>query len=552
MEQIFINQIGYRLFAKKVAFCSRHINQFQVFRFNEAADERTAQLVFTGKAKLGTKSDPTSGDSVYELDFSEVKTPGIYFLDGIDKDGIKIRSYIFRIDTQIYREVKNSILKSFYYQRCGIDLDQEYAAKWNHRGCHKQKAFIYQTEQKVDVSGGWHDAGDYGRYIEPGAKAVADLLRAFELFPNAYQASINIPESGNKVPDLLNEVRYELQWFLKMQDRNTGGVYAKVTTAYFPGMIMPEEDVDDLIVYPFSTTATADFTAVMAIAARIYQDFDRDFSRTCLMAATKAFKWLIKHSNEQFYSFSGQGPKTGTGGYGDRNDLDERYWAAAELLRTTGDKVYNRYFVELYAKEFDKYEYSWGCVSGYGSFAYLCTNQALVDPVIYQEIYDGFIKQADKLLKLSQENGYAIALAPKDYVWGSNGLLMDRAMHLLTADIIANSSKYAETVAAHFHYLCGCNPLGICYITGFGSKQVMHPHHRPSVADGIKQSVPGMVAGGPNCYLQDKISKQSFDHTVSILSPAKCFVDHQDSYTTNETAIYWNSPAVLSAGYLDL
>ena len=142
-----------------------------------------------------------------------------------------------------------------YLQRCGTEVKD---TAFGHKACHNALATIYGTSEKIDVSGGWHDAGDYGRYIVTGAKTVADLLYAYQTAPQMFSDNIGIAESGNGVPDVLDEARYEIEWMLKMQDKTTGGVHHKVSCASFPGYVMPEEETDELVVTPVSTTATAE------------------------------------------------------------------------------------------------------------------------------------------------------------------------------------------------------------------------------------------------------------------------------------------------------
>ena len=154
-----------------------------------------------------------------------------------------------------------------------------------HDICHTAEAKIYNGEGTVDVTGGWHDAGDYGRYITAGACACAQLLYAYKLFPKAFDGlDLNIPESGSGVPDILSECRYELEWMLKMQ-REDGAVYHKVTTMRHAPFIMPEDDKEQLFVFPISSMATADLCAVCALAAGIFRPFDKAFSGRLAKAA---------------------------------------------------------------------------------------------------------------------------------------------------------------------------------------------------------------------------------------------------------------------------
>ena len=180
-------------------------------------------------------------------------------------------------------------------------LDVSLAGDFAHPVCHNTLARIYPTDRYIDVSGGWHDAGDYGRYVVPGAKTVADILLAYMHYPHAFDDNLGIPESGNGIPDVLDEARYELEWLLKMQDKETGGVYHKVTGASFPGFVMPEDETEELILSPISLTATGDFAAVLAMAVPIYESLDLDFATKMKEAAL--FAWDYLAANKSFYGF---------------------------------------------------------------------------------------------------------------------------------------------------------------------------------------------------------------------------------------------------------
>ncbi len=532
--KIHVNQVGYRPDDKKIAIICGGEGRF------ELVDEKSGEVVFKGETTELVR-DGLSGDRVSYADFSSVKKQGRYYLtlSGIGK------SYSFDIAKEVYRDVKNAMLKALYYQRCGIQLDEKFAGDWKHKSCHMQEGFVYPSKaRKLDGCGGWHDAGDYGKYTVPGAVAVAHLLLAYEFFPEAFREEINIPESGNGMPDILNECKYELDWLFKMQD-HSGGTYHKLTTCKFPGFIMPEEDLADLHFTPVSSTATGDFAAVMAMAARVYKNYDAEYANRCVTAAVKAWEWL-----QQNMELTGTKNPEGieTGEYVDLNDSDERFWAASELYRTTGETKYREYVNNAY-KSGDKNFFSlgWENVAGLGVIAYLFGNESKADGALYTAMKTDFIEYADEFLGRVGTDGYEISLLENDYLWGSNMIVMMNAMHLIIAHLLVGEEKYITAAQGHLHYLLGRNTLDYCYVTGFGSKKVMHPHHRPSAADGVKEPVPGMVAGGPDKHLHDDIARAQ----LKGLAPAKCFIDHVDSYSTNEITIYWNSPAVFVAAYFD-
>ncbi len=380
---------------------------------------------------------------------------------------------------------------------------------------------------KLDVSGGWHDAGDYGRYVVPGAKAAADLMLAYQLNPGAFANPLS-----STIPVIVDEIRYELEWLLKMQDAASGGVYHKVTTKAFEGEVMPEEVTEELVLAPISTNATGTFAAVMAMASALYQPYDAAFSKKCLAAAEKAWSYTPKNPSNTFTN-----PEDIlTGEYGDLTTKDERFWAAAELLKATGKKEYNDYIVSAF-KELIPSGLGWASVGSYGTYAYLTTASDKVDGTLAAKLKNDLLKEAKKLLALSDYDGYHISLG-RSYPWGSNMSVANNAMLLLIANLIEPDAAYSQSAADHLNYLFGVNCLSYSYVTGFGTQSPNNTHHRPSMA--IGQTLPGMLVGGPNSNLEDPYARA----VLEGLPPAQCYADNTQSYSTNEITIYWNSPLV--------
>ncbi|WP_308639352.1 glycoside hydrolase family 9 protein [Paenibacillus silvisoli] len=544
-RRIHLNQAGYRPFdAKTFAVTGTDGGRFELI------DRRNGSKVYAGEL-TGPIADASSGDTVFRGEFSSLREEGTY---SVQVEGIG-SSYPFAIAADVYNNVTDKLLKSFYFQRCGMDLEEKHAGVWSHRACHLDHGTIHgsESEERIPSSGGWHDAGDYGKYMVAAAKAVADLLLAYEFYPCVFARTIDIPESGNGVPDLLNEVRFELDFLFKLQRVDDGAVYHKVTTKSFPGLdVMPEDDTAELVFSPPSYTAAATFAAVMAMAARVYRGIDGTFAGKCLKAAELSWQWVTDHPDAAGFKNPAD---IHTGEYGDAILADEKLWASAELYRTTGESVYYEVFRSTLEqqKELALYELGWADTAGYGTLAYLLAGFGHERPKeadgVYERLLSGWQEQADQLLSRcsAAAEGYGISLLPEQYIWGSSMVLLNQAMHLLIAARFTGEDKYAAAALNHVHYLLGLNPLGISYVTGVGSYSVMHPHHRPSVGDGVPEPVPGMVAGGPNRNLQDEHAKKMLEG----MPPAKCFVDHAYSYATNEMTIYWNSPAVFVAAYFD-
>ncbi len=526
--QIHVDQAGYGTADKKEVMIDGKGGAFAVI------DAASGKSFFSGIAGDPVEDD-SSGETVYRGDFSGVRAPGAYM---ISMPGVGV-SYRFRIGDDVYREPKDAALKALYYQRCGIALEEKYAGAWKHGACHLLEGRLFDGRETRDGNGGWHDAGDYGKYTVAGAVAVAGLLLAHEFFPAAFTDGLNIPESGNGVPDVLDEARFELEWLLKMQDGGSGGVYHKLTTMGFPDLLlMPDQDMGTPYFCPVSRAATSDFAAVMAMAARVYASLDAAFSARCLAASEAAWEWLA--GNPPAGGFKNP-PGIRTGEYGDENLSDEQFWAAAELYRTTGKRRYREYVESVLGEgNTELTGLGWRSVGGFGSVAYLLTDGNRRDEAVAKRIWDGFAAFCGLRLDVREKDGYRVTLMPDEYRWGSNMTLLSDAMRFLIADRFAPNPDYVEAARDNLHYLLGRNVLNQNYLTGLGANPIKKPHHRPSVADGVGDPVPGLVSGGPNMFLEDSYSKSK----LKDLPPARCFLDSVMSYSTNEVAIYWNTPAV--------
>ena len=509
---IITDQVGYQSNSKKTAVF-RDVTSETTF---SVVNADTKQTVYTGTLSDSINNSPAR-ETEWTGDFSAVTEPGSYYITCGDLD----QSYTFTISDDVYDTLLTDSVKMLYLQRCGTEIEDD---TFGHVACHNTKATIYGTSETIDVSGGWHDAGDYGRYVVPGAKTVADLLYAYAASPSSYGDATGIPESGNGVPDILDETRYELEWMLKMQDAKSGGVHHKVTCENFPGYVMPENETDALIVTPITTTATADFCASMAMAYEFYQDVDPNFANTCLNAAKKAWDFLEENPKLIY-----ENPEDiTTGAYEDTSDTDERYWAAMQMYRATGDESYLQNFIGSAAKT----GMDWSTVGDYGNIAIL--TMANPNQTMYAKAKKAVLKEADQFVSTAKSSPYGVSVV--NFNWGSNMTVANAGVILGLAYQLTDDTSYLNVSASNLHYLLGSNPIGECFVTGFGTVSPQNPHHRPSMAK--KQAMHGMVVGGVNSNLEDSAAKAY----LATTAPAKCYVDHSESYSTNEIAIYWNSP----------
>lgn len=509
------------------------------------------------------------GDTVYKNKLSEIHTSTnsstktrIADFSGLHQKGTFViyvpgigNSYPFRIDNNVHKEAATAILKGFYYIRSSTPLEEKYAGKWHRPGGHPDTAVLIHPSAAstkrpagtiISTPGGWYDAGDYNKYVVNAGISTGTLLSAFEDFPDYFaHLSTNIPESGNGVPDVLDEALYNIRWMLSMQDPNDGGVYNKCTNAAFDPMVRPGVTKLPRYVVQKGTAATLDFAAVAAQGSRLVKKYNQQYpglADSLLNAAANAWKWAQKNPameydqdaiNKQFE------PKITTGAYGDRSFKDEWFWAAMELLGTTGKKMYYD-SVEKHSTDSANLP-SWSNVEMLGFYTMARLKNTL--PSFAKGTADIFAQRivgfADAYLPRIATNAFATVMggSRKEFNWGSNSDAANQGIALINAYLITKDKKYIDAALTNMDYLLGRNATSYSFVTGIGSKSTMRPHHRPSISDGIEDPVPGLLAGGPNPGTQDHAY---YEYT----EPEIAYSDTDASYASNEIAINWNSPAM--------
>ncbi len=541
-SQVFINQAGYVNILPKYFYTTSVSDSFYVI------DKSNGAIAYRGELLLAVIDDGATGMTLYRGDFSNLQLQGNYLIKVGDVDS----SYSFIISADALDNVYKKSLKGYYFQRCGMTLTPPYAGNYYHQSCHLLDAAFHSSTGETGsllTTGGWHDAGDYGKYVVNAGITVGTLLMAYEMFPQKFsQDNLNIPESANSIPDLLDEVRYELEWLLKMQNSG-GGVYFKVTKEQFESIVLPNQDTGTRYIYQVSSTATADFAAVMARASRVYRNFDAAFSDKCLQASILAWDYLV--ANPSIVPAGGFKNPSGTvtGEYGDNNDADERLWAAAELFETTGESVYKNYFESRYSLGgIINSTMGWQNVKDLAQITYLMSTQSTTSNDIKVQIKNALLNYCNILVNRVSSNGFGISINPGEYFWGSNSDVLNKAVLLIFAFEQSRNKNYYDAALMQLNYILGTNAHNISFLTGVGTKFVLHPHHRPSWADGIANPVPGLLAGGPDQYLNDDVLKNHFN---SSTPPALCYIDDVESYASNEIAINWNAPLVFVSGYFN-
>lgn len=536
VERVFVNQAGYLPDDEKYAVITFPATYFTV------VDEK-GTACFSG-IPIPCGRDEASGDSVCRADLSGLRLPGKYRVIA----GKEV-SHEFSVGDDVYQPCFDKLMKAFYFQRCGCELEERFAGMWAHKKCHTSTAILWENNKiSVDVSGGWHDAGDYGRYTTAAAVSLAHLFYGWKMFPEVFlRQDIDIPGKPSDMPDVLIECRYELEWLLKMQ-RFDGAVWHKVTTFKHAPFIMPEDDNEQLYVFPVSSSATADFAAVTALASTIYRRYDARFADWLLKCSEAAYDWLEK--NPAFIGF--QNPEgCDTGVYGEHSDADNRFWAAAELYCATGEEKYYSRTMELINRDFSKTALGTASVGGFGSLALLLHGRG--SAAVLNMLQKLFVRQAEELAGICEKSGWGASITPDQYFWGSNMKILTNGMIFIIADHLERNSlsgnpHFRKYAAMQLNYLLGTNATGYSFVTGVGDLCVNYPHHRPAFADRVEECIPGLVSGGPNSRMEDNYAAMLLPKDTP---PMKCFSDNTECYSLNETAIYWNSPAVfLVAGLL--
>ena len=553
-DAIKVNQVGYYPKEQKVAVIEPCVKQ-KIFTLRDAK----GKTVWKGRAVRNSVS-PFTGKVRQVVDFSKVTGEGTYTLcAGKQRQQVIIRNNAFA-------EVADKAMKAFYLQRMSMPIEKEYAGEYARPMAHPDnKVLVHPSAASegrpagtvISSPYGWYDAGDYNKYIVNSGFTIGVLLQAYQM-NKAYldKMNLNIPESGDYMPDFLDEIMYNLKWMETMQDPADGGVYHKLTTPNFEGFVMPSECHQQRYVVQKTTQATLDFAATMTLAARIYGEYPayRRFAGQALQMAERAYAWAVRNPHE-YYNQDAMNekyePKVFTGAYGDNNAEDEFFWAATELFLATGQNAYLEQ-----AKQFAPKDYSvptWGNVAGLGVQQWL--NHSILNKV--EDLGIDVQKMKSDLLAFCNDCISRIPTSSfhcphgnrtQDFPWGSNSeMCAGQGIALLYAYTLTADRKYLDAAISDADYLLGRNATGYCFVTGFGTKPVMHPHQRISHADGIEAPLPGFLAGGPNPGQQDRETCKTYPSDA----PDESYTDDMNSYASNEIAINWNAYLVGLMSWLD-
>ncbi|URZ05282.1 glycoside hydrolase family 9 protein [Clostridium felsineum] len=593
-----VNQVGYYPNLEKIATVTSDSTSPIPWQLQDS----TGAVVASGQTKVfnNDEADEASGDKVHIIDFTSYNKAGKGYklvVNG-DTDENPASSVPFDIGTDLYSNLKQDSIKYFYHSRSGIPIQMPYcgdaslARPAGHpsdiMGIDPNSWYASKANYSLDVTGGWYDAGDHGKYVVNGGISVWTMMNQYEraLYNGGdltkapfADKTMNIPESGNGLPDILDETRFEMEMLLKMQvpagNTYAGMVHHKGHDDTWTGLgVRPDQDTKPRYLKPPSTAATLNLAAVAAQSSRLWKDKDEAFSTKCVTAAETAWKAALAHPD--IYADTGD---IGGGAYSDNHVTDEFYWAAAELYATTGKQEYldyiqkSPYYLQM-PTELDGAEsngnagaFDWGNVQGLGTITLATVPNGLPKADV-DTAKTNIEKAADTFIDHQSKEGYGTSLAEsqvdttyhgvtgpvvKGYPWGSNSFVANEAIVMAYAYDFSKDSKYMNGMEEDMDYLLGRNPNVKSYVTGYGTNRAENPHHRfwAHQADPTFPKAPaGCFVGGPNSALQDPWVKGSGWHPGEK-APEKCYMDNIESWSTNEITINWNAPMAWISSYLD-
>jgi endoglucanase len=528
------NQAGYHNKARKVALLYSHSDALNgTWQLRDTGDNR---IVHTAKLPAPRK-DIHTDYHIYELDFTAITQSGQYRVHAGP-----FSSYTFEIDSDPWQLVLQDMMRSYYLQRCGVAID-DHVTGLSHATCHRQDGKVAHDDSihphghDVSAHGGWHDAGDYGKYVATTAVVVQDILTRYERHQRDLSDYESLIPNDSALPDILAEMRVGLDWMLRMQ-RSDGALYRKIGGKHWSKLVSPEFDRQQRYLYGVSSPETAKAAAAWALAARVYQPHDEALANRYLDAAYRAWHWL-DHQSGQVFDFR-KGDNGGSGPYSTTaidteesltHDRDDRFAAAAEMFLTTGETRWETIIKQL-AGNLELAFFEWKNPSALAMFNLRWHPRAAHLSALHAAIDKKLLTVADEALLRVQQSPFH--LANHRFVWGSNKMAAAIGSLLAHAWRLSGDQRYLDAAYDQVHYLLGRNPLNISFVTGAGERAVSNVSHM--IARGTGQQLPGLLVGGPNERAQAGFAKKN----AGPLS----YADVGGSYATNEYAIDYNSALI--------
>ncbi|QSB14629.1 glycoside hydrolase family 9 protein [Natronosporangium hydrolyticum] len=598
--RVRVNQVGYLPQGPKNATLVTDAEESLAWQLLDADGAEVA----TG-ATAPAGFDPSAGLDVHTIDFSEVKVSGTGFQLAADGEV----SYPFDITETLYDDLRRDSLGIYYTQRSGIEITpieadgelhkedyvrpaghvSEYGGADTNQGdlavpcLPNEGAVDHQGSSQLggyahygpdgwdcpqgytlDVTGGWYDAGDHGKYVVNSGISVYQLLATYERTRHAGvvadgalgDSTLIIPERGNDVPDILDEVRWNLDWMLAMQvpdgtEMGIGGetidagglAHHKLHDIAWTGMnMLPHEDPMPRYLHRPSTAATLNLAAAAAQGARLYDDYDPAYAEDLLAAARRAWDAAQAHPEIYAPNTNDLDPNPGGGPYDDSNLGDEFYWAAAQLYLTTGEEEFatavldSPYHVGGANEDiFDPAGFGWQWTAPAGRLDLATVPNNLPGRA---DVIDSVIEAADDYLATQAEQPFGQPYGVEFYDWGSAHQVINNAVAIATAYDLTGDPAYLDGGLEAIDYILGRNAINNSYVKGYGTHYSQNMHSRwYRSADRLPPFPDGKLAGGPNSGIQDPVAQAN----LQGCAPQACYIDDIGSWSTNETTINWNA-----------
>ena len=525
-RSIKINQYGYSPGARKYAYVGDWLGSAGHLPLDECTeefcvvDEKSGRVAFRGTPKLRMRHDKKeswststegnlSGEDVYELDFSPLTTPGHYFvvIPGVG------RSLGFRLAGDVYAEPFYRCARAIFHQRCGVGLTEP-CSQYPRKPCHRTPAMeisativehgsededelvkkdpAVKTGKTLEAWGDYHDAADYDRLIGH-VRIPAVLLTLYEMFPHAFtDGQLNLPESGNGIPDLVDEARWGVDFWARMQDEDGGvrggaGPNAVVTAP-------PDRDHNPIYVYSKDPLSSLSLAAIAAQMARVLDDLGRKpESAFYLRRAEKAWKYGIGRGGEKFNIACGL--------------------AAAELFKTTGRPEYHEVFLKEKPAEWDTVaqERHLGHFAWNAWMSYATCRRPAVDGKVQQACRQRIVSMAERELEHMESFAYRMPYTgvggrPLRYGWACGTNFFSGGEFCIMAWRLTGQKRYRDGALLAGDASLGCHPTGLVFITGVGQRHVrwaLHPCSNPlaaKIGSPVRETLPGIPIFGVHAY----------------------------------------------------
>ena len=568
-----VNQVGYLPSADKIATYATNNTSPVNWELRQGNN-----VVLSGQSNP-RGFDSASGESVHHIDFSAVELTNTDYRLVVGND----RSYPFDINADTFTPIAYDAIKYFYHNRSSIEIKTEFTggglgsftnnSQWSRPAGHLNggsgssdfgvACWPGTCNYSLDVPYGWYDAGDHGKYVVNGGISVWKLANMYESALHLRNSgsrfadgTLNIPESGNGIPDILDEIRWQMSFMLAMQvpegqGNKSGMVHHKMHDLNWTGIpLMPHLDTQQRGLVPPTTTATLNVAATGAQCARLLSAYDADFANKCLATAERAWNAAKQNPNLLYLNDGIEGTRYASGGgeYGDANISDEFLWAAIELYITTANP---KYLADIDVASVTRTTYDWQSVQ-VAALMSLATVPTPHTATLMTQARQKILSIADQRLATSKTEGYFTPMSTSEFDWGSNNGIANILSILGIAYDISGNDEYAQAVGSGINYLFGQNALSNSYITGHGENRSEQPHHR--FWAGAKDSnfpwaPPGSFIGGPNPKLQDDLSRAAVGGCET--RPQTCYLDDIGAWSTNEITINWNSALASVLAFYD-